>query len=182
MQRIIFYTVLTLLVVLNTTASAQVPFAARTNYLAGDGPISVSSADFDGDGDNDLAVANERSDNVSVLLNNGDGTFAPKVDYLAGDGPQSIFSGDLDADGDSDLAVANAGPCCSYPGNVSVLLSNGDGTFAPKAGYIAGSLASSAFGGDLDGDGNKGLAVANYNSNTVSVLLGFNPLQFSVQI
>ena len=166
MQRIIFYTALTLLVVLNTTTSAQVLFAPRTNYLAGDGPTSVSSADFDGDGDNDLAVANERSDNVSVFLNNGDGTFAPKVDYPAGSSPSSVFSADLDGDGDSDLAVANFDS-----DNMSVLLNNGDGTFAPKVDYIAGDAPRWIFGADLDGDLDNDLAVANEFSNSVSVLL-----------
>ena len=46
-------------------------------------------------------------DTVSVLLNNGDGTFAPKMDYGTGDSPSSVFSADLDGDGDNDLAVAN---------------------------------------------------------------------------
>ncbi len=65
------------------------------------------------------------SDNVSVLLNNGDGTYAAAVNYAAGDGPRSVFAGDLDGDSDLDLAVANA-----YSDNVTVHLNNGDGTFS----------------------------------------------------
>ena len=38
-------------------------------------PNSVFSIDLDGDGDKDLATANRWSDNVSILKNNGDGTF-----------------------------------------------------------------------------------------------------------
>ncbi len=62
-------------------------------------------------------MSNEGSDNVSVLLNNGDGRFAPRVDYPAGDGSRSAFSADFDGDGDNDLAVANFNS-----DNVSVLL------------------------------------------------------------
>ena len=62
---------------------------------------------------------------MSVLLNNGDGTFAAKVDYSVEVNPSSVFSVDLDGDRDNDLAVANWNR-----DNVSVLLNNGDGTFA----------------------------------------------------
>ncbi|MCH7720899.1 MAG: VCBS repeat-containing protein, partial [Planctomycetes bacterium] len=84
-------------------------FADDLTYGAGEGPFSVAIGDLDGDGDADLAVANRYSDNVSVLLNNGDGTFAADVLYGVGDQPQSVAIGDLDGDGDADLAVANPG-------------------------------------------------------------------------
>ncbi len=64
-----------------------------------------------------MATANRYSDNVSVLLNNGDGTFAPHSVYPVGDAPRSVFSADLDGDGDLDLATANYNS-----DNVSVLL------------------------------------------------------------
>ena len=106
--------------------------------ITGSKPSSVFIADLDRDGDNDLAVANRASNNVSVLLNNGDGTFADKVDYGTGDDPRSVFSVDLDGDRGNDLAVANAGTE-EKPGNtVSVLLNNGDGTFAAKVDWSWG--------------------------------------------
>jgi hypothetical protein len=114
----------------------------------------------------DLAVANNNSDNVSVLLNNGNGTFATKVDYGAGDTPRSVFSSDLDGDGDMDLVVANYNS-----DNVSVLLNNGDGTFAAKVDYGAGDHSCSVFSSDLDGDGDMDLAVANFGSDDISVFL-----------
>ena len=138
----------------------------KTDYDVGDSPRSVFIADLDGDGDNDLAVANYGSRNVSVLLNNGDGTFADKVDYDVGYRPFSVFSADLDGDGDNDLAVANYGSR-----NVSVLLNNGDGTFADKVDYDVRYRPGSVFSADLDGDGDNDLAVANYGSDNVSVLL-----------
>ncbi len=59
----------------------------------------------------------------------------------------------------------------STSGTVSVLLTNGNGTFAPKVDYPAGYGPSSVTAADLNGDGRIDLAVANYNSNTVSALL-----------
>ena len=138
----------------------------KTDYDVGYRPFSVFSTDLDGDGDNDLAVANYGSRNVSVLLNNGDGTFADKVDYDVGYRPFSVFSTDLDGDGDNDLAVANNGNR-----NVSVLLNNGDGTFADKVDYDVGYGPYSVFSADVDGDGDNDLAVANNGSRNVSVLL-----------
>ncbi len=156
-------------------------FSDKVDYVVGFEPISLFSADLDGDGDSDLAVANAGfiSGNVSVLLNNGDGQFADKVDYDAGSSPSSVFISDLDGDGDSDLAVANAG---FISGNVSVLLNNGDGQFADKVDYDAGSSPSSVFISDLDGDGDNDLAVANagFISGNVSVLLNNGDGQFAL--
>ena len=58
---------------------------------------------------------------MSVLLNNGDGTFAARLDYPAGSTPYSIAVADLNGDGRPDLAVANNGYVPDN-GNVSVLL------------------------------------------------------------
>ena len=52
-------------------AQAKFIFKARIDYGAGDRPSSVAIGDLNGDGDPDLAVANEWSDNVSVLINIG---------------------------------------------------------------------------------------------------------------
>ncbi len=70
-------------------------------------PLSVFSIDFNGDGHNDLAVANYNSDNVSILLGTKDGTFQSAVNYAAGDGTISVFSIDFNGDGYNDLATAN---------------------------------------------------------------------------
>ena len=143
----------------------SIPFAPAVNYGTGTYPRSVFCADLDGDGELDLAVANYSSNKVSILKNNGDGTFQAKVDYAAGNGPSSVFCADLDGDGDLDLAVANA-----KSNNVSILKNNGDGTFQAKVNYGAGSHPYSVFCADLDGDDDLDLAVANYSSNKVSIL------------
>jgi hypothetical protein len=71
-----------------------------------------------GDGKPDLAVVNNVGGTVSVLVNQGNGTFASKVDYIVGDSPVSIAAANLAGDGKPDLAVATSFPY----GVVSVLV------------------------------------------------------------
>ena len=73
----------------------------------GSGPDALVAGDFNGDGRTDLAVANDGSNDVSVLLGNGDGTFQPQVTYAVGTGPAALVAGDFTGDGRTDLAVAN---------------------------------------------------------------------------
>src|SRR5439155_7272305 len=96
-------------------------------------PNSVATADFNGDGKLDLAVANFSGNTVSIFLGNGDGTFHVQLDYATGTDPYSVAVGDFNRDGKMDLAVANG--LGSSGNTVSVLLGNGDGTFQPHVDY-----------------------------------------------
>jgi len=73
-------------------------------------------------------VASFGSDSVSILINNGNGTFQSPVNYGTGDGPIGVFCADLDGDSDLELVVANR-----YSDNVSTLKNNGEGTFQTAA-------------------------------------------------
>ena len=64
---------------------------------------------------------------------------------------------------------------------MSVLLGNGDGTFAAQQTFATGSCPPSVAVADLNGDGKPDLIVANYNDNTVSVLLGNGDGTFPTQ-
>jgi len=130
-------------------------------------PYSVAVGDFNGDGKPDLAVANNSSNTVSILLGNGDGTFTPAASPATGGKPYSVAVGDFNGDGKPDLAVANYGS-----NTVSILLGNGDGTFTPAASPATGSHPDSVAVGDFNGDGKLDLAVANLFSGTVTILLG----------
>ncbi len=140
-------------------------------FAAGTLPRSVVVGDFNGDGIQDLATANRTSNNVTVLLGNGSGGFtaAPGSPFATGNVPDSVVVGDFNGDGIQDLATANFGS-----GNVTVLLGNGAGGFTAAAGspFAAGTNPQSVVVGDFNGDGIQDLAVANSNSNNVTVLLG----------
>jgi len=77
----------------------------------------VAIGDINGDGKLDLATANYTSNNASVLLGVGDGTFNAAVNYAAGTNPIFVIIGDANNDGRPDLAVVNR-----TSNNVSVLL------------------------------------------------------------
>src|SRR5438132_4232718 len=144
-----------------------VTFATATNFGLGTTPLSVAVGDFNGDGKQDLAVANDGSNNVSVLLGNGAGSFSAAANFKVGSGPFSVAVGDFNGDGKQDLAVANDGS-----NNVSVLLSNGAGSFSAATNFGVGFNPNSVAVGDFNGDGKQDLAVANFSSDNVSILLG----------
>ena len=156
----------------NFTAAGTSPEAVGTN------PRSVAVGDFDGNGKDDLAVANEDSDNVSILLGDGTGNFGPAggSPETVGDRPNSVAIGDFDANGKDDLAVANLSS-----NNVTILLGDGSGNFtaagaSPEA--VGGSPNSVAIG-DFDANGKDDLAVANAGSQNVTILLGDGTGNFS---
>jgi hypothetical protein len=150
-----------------TPSSSSIALSAPSAFGAGTDPDSAAAGDFNGDGKLDLAVANEGSNNVSILLGKSDGTFQAAVDYGAGSNPSSVAVGDFRDDGKLDLVVANDGS-----DNVSILLGNGDGTFQAAVNYGVGSAPTSVAVGDFNGDGKLDLAVVNELSNNFSILLG----------
>jgi hypothetical protein len=133
----------------------------------GAAPFSVAVGDFNGDGNQDLAAANNDSDTVSVLSGNGTGGFATASTPTVGDKPQSVAVGDFNGDGNQDLAAAN-----NDSDTVSVLAGNGTGAFATASTPESGDGPREVAAGDFDGDGKQDLATANSRSDTVSVLAG----------
>jgi hypothetical protein len=123
--------------------------------------------DFNGDGKHDLATANDPSNNVSILLGNGQGGFSAAANFAAGNAPSSVAVGDFNRDGKLDLAVAN------YVGkNVSILLGNGAGGFGSPTNFAAGPNPYSVAVGDLNGDGKLDVAVGNALFGSVAILMG----------
>ena len=91
----------------------------------------------------------------------------PRNDFATGNGPAAVATGDFRGIGRVDLAIANRDS-----GTVSILLSNGDGTFQPQTTFVVGTQPSSIAVGDFNGDQKLDLAVTNEADATVSILLG----------
>jgi hypothetical protein len=79
----------------------------QRTFDVGYNPASVTTGDFNGDGNLDLATTNSTSSNVSILLGNGTGEFSGLRYFDTGDNPSSITTGDFNSDGKLDLATAN---------------------------------------------------------------------------
>jgi hypothetical protein len=140
----------------------------------------VTKADLNADGKLDLVVANRGSNDVSVLLGNGDGTFQPAVNYASTDfGPISVAVGDFNLDGKLDLAVSNLwsggegkGPC-----TVTFLMGNGDGTFQSASSnkhVVLGPTATSVITTDFNGDGKLDRAAADLGGFPGDILVLIN--------
>ena len=139
---------------------------ATQEYATDTSPQDVTTADFNGDGNLDLAVATGNN-TVSILLGNGTGSFPTHVQYAVPGNPVAIAHGDFNGDGKMDLVTVD-----QYGSEVSVLLGNGDGTFQTHKEYATGGQPLFVAVGDVNGDGILDLVVVNYRAETVSVLLG----------
>ncbi len=144
-----------------------VPFLLSP-ITVGDSPNFVAIGDLNGDQVPDLAVTNGLSDNVSVLLGVGNGTFHPAVPYAVGVRPTCVAIDDLDGDQTFDLAVTNLAS-----DTVSVLLGVGDGTFHPAVHYsvVVGADPKFLAISDLNNDLAPDLAVGHHFGNSISILL-----------
>ena len=145
-------------------------FTLASSPAAGDSPLSVAVGDFNGDGNLDLAVANEVGGCVTILLGDGTGNFTLTSSPAAGDEPVSVAVGDFNGDGKLDLAVANWGYFSAS--TVDILLGDGAGKFTLASSTLTGSDSDAVAVGDFNGDGKLDLAVANRSGNNVSILLG----------
>lgn len=142
------------------------------SYGVGQKPVALGVADLNGDRLADLVVANQRSNDVSVLLGKGGGKYHAARTFRAGKGPVAMAIGDFNGDRIADVATANeAGD------DVTVLLGKGtrgrgDGKFLDPVSYPVGRGPSAIAAGDLNRDAIADLVVTNAGDDSVSVLIG----------
>ncbi|PCI82488.1 MAG: hypothetical protein COB20_00460 [SAR86 cluster bacterium] len=119
---------------------------------AGDGEWSCATGDMNADGLMDVTIGTRTSNELTVLLSNGDGSFTESDRVAANGDPWMLAAGDIDRDGDVDIAAVNANSK-----SLTVFMGSGSGSLTSMVSY---SLAENDEGfpiavdlGDLDGDG-----------------------------
>jgi hypothetical protein len=167
MKRLFAIAALFAFLISNSAKSGAAGFQSVVDYPVGTAPRAVASADFNGDGKVDLAVANNGNGSsdmggVSILQGNGDGTFQSASNFTVGNFPVAIAAADFNGDSRPDLVLIDSS-------GVGVLLGKGDGTFAAATYLSTASGPVSLAVGDLDKDNVPDLVV---NASSLSVLLG----------
>ena len=158
-----------------TPPPAFVPATAPAVKL-GNKPQEIATGDFNGDGKLDFVTSSEAR-TLSVFLGDGRGSFTPAPDSpLALEmSAHLIVVGDVNRDQKQDLVIT-----AHDSFNVGILLGQGDGRFmkaslSTVAAVQDGQHKPHNHGlalGDLNADGNLDIVTSNYESNSVSVLLG----------
>ena len=140
----------------------------RGDFPVGTHPTSVAVGNFNG-GAPDLAVANEGSNNVSILLGNGFGQFTAGASVPVGSLPSSVVVGRFNADSFDDLAVASVGD-----DNIAIRLGDGSGGFTGTGTVSTGTNSDprAIAIGDFNNDNKTDLISANQGSSTVPILPG----------
>jgi hypothetical protein len=152
--------------------------AAGSPIVVGDGPSGVAATDVNADGKTDLVVADERSNEVRVLIGNGAGGFALGYSSRVGGSPAQVVTADVNGDGHVDLAL----PVWQENWRIAFLFGDGEGGFAagpPVAIGVPHGTTRLALA-DLNGDGRRDLIVANSESRALSVRLGLGDGRFGV--
>ena len=160
-----------------TLLTGTISFAPHVDFTAGTSPQALVAADFNGDGNEDLAVADHTGDKVSIFFGNGDGGFSAGPVLALSAPPVSIITGDFNGDGKPDLAVAASPAAGSTATTVTVFLNTGSSTFG--LGEITTvettAVTNEAVGlaaGDFNDDNKLDLAVTDFTTQNVSILFG----------
>ena len=139
-------------------------FLPAVDYPVGMRLRDLDVADVDQDGAPDLVVANVSA--VSVLRNDGAGTFETLRSYAAEDGAEFVVAADLTGDGYPELVTGASGSS-----SVVILANSTTGEFGLPRSVPTGNRPSAVCAVDFDRDGDVDLAVPSKDAGSVSVLL-----------
>jgi hypothetical protein len=150
-------------------------FASNQTLNVGETPTDVILGRFDNDEDLDAIVANKSIDSLTILINDSNGNFTKGATFSSGGKkPTAIATGLFNDDLFPDIAVANFGthPTGGDLGNVTILLGRGNGTFQPAVPYAVGFGPTSIETGYFNEDNILDLVIANFLSDTATILYG----------
>ncbi len=134
----------------------------------------LAIADFNGDGNQDLAASHIGYNSVSIYLGDGNGGFIDSTEEGVSSHPYALAVGDFDRDGNQDFMVTNEGANL-----VAIRLGYGNGTFYSMPNVSVGTGPAGIALADFNNDGKLDFVTANYNSNSVSIRLGDGSGNFS---
>jgi hypothetical protein len=144
--------------------------------------IAIAVKDINNDTILDIAVVDWGTGygNIGVLYGMKNGTFLLPIPYSTGfdSEPTSIAICDFNNDGQEDLVVSN-----SKANNIDIMLQNGYQPFGVQTTYSTddGSSPYSVAVTDFNNDDQLDIAVANFETNTVGIFLGYGDGTFASQ-
>lgn len=124
-------------------------------YSVQGNPLAITTGDFNGDGNLDLAVIGSgfKVRAINILLGNGNGTFGPAITYNGPYFADAIAAGTFTSSGHEDLIVG------SFDGPLEYFQGNGDGTFATPVNIPGALFVQDVQVADFNGDGLADIAV-----------------------
>jgi hypothetical protein len=142
-------------------------FTNIQNYTADNGIRGLVIIDTNGDGFPDIVTANRDASNVSVLMNNTDGTFASAVNFEGnGNGETAAATSDVNGDGKMDLFLG-----AIYSDEVILWFGDGNGGFIFSDKVTVGNSPWMVVSGDVNNDGIPDVVCANSSGSSFSVVL-----------
>ncbi|CAF3154083.1 unnamed protein product [Rotaria sp. Silwood2] len=156
-------------------------FSDQKTYSTGSrsSPYTVIVNDFNNDNYLDIAVANYGTNNIGIFLGYGNGTFSSQNVFSTGSSrPLFITTGDFNHDNRSDIVVANYGT-----NSIGIFLGHGNGSFQVEKTFFTAydSLPYSLAVKDFNNDSHLDIAIANYGTHNIGILLGYGNESFESQ-
>ena len=147
------------------TNSGHGGFGFDATLTVGTGPASPVAADLNGDGQLDVACANNTDNTLTVLTNGGGGHFGLKATLPVGLMPQGVVAVDTAGLGRMDLVCANNGTNA-----LTFYTNDGTGAFSLKTSLAVGSRSFAVIALEANGDGRMDLACTHLYDQALTVL------------